>query len=158
MELDQVRRQRDTATKPTDTVETAEADGALTGGGSCHLRYQGEDGWHCLFAGKGLLQLMGCEQRELVGVLSACVLTPEGEQGSCTGGEILSRLAKRPQEIGHGGRVRQPDGRVRVSRLTYEATSEAAQAYSRRAEKAEPEEQRSGQRRRRRRRLPAKEG
>ncbi|MBQ2698130.1 MAG: PAS domain-containing protein, partial [Clostridia bacterium] len=113
MELDQVRRERDTAAKPAATVETAEADGALTGGGSCHLRYQGEDGWHCLFAGKGLLQLMGCEQRELVGVLSACVLTPEGEQGSCTGGEILSRLAKRPQEISHGGRVRQPDGRVR---------------------------------------------
>ena len=50
----------------------------------------------------------------------------------------------------------QPDGTVRVSRLTYEATSEAAQAYARRAEKAEPEERRSQQRRRRRRsKLPA---
>ena len=45
----------------------------------------------------------------------------------------------------------QPDKTVRVSRLTYEATSEAAQAYARRAEKADPEEQRSARRRRRRR-------
>ena len=43
----------------------------------------------------------------------------------------------------------QPDGMVRVSRLTYEATSEAAEAYARRAEKADPEER---PRRRRRRR------
>ena len=46
----------------------------------------------------------------------------------------------------------QADGKVRVSRLTYEATSEAAEAYARRAEKAEPEERRPGSRRRRRRR------
>lgn len=45
----------------------------------------------------------------------------------------------------------QPDGRIRVSRLTYEATSEAAQAYARRAEKADPEDQRTTRRRRRRR-------
>ena len=44
----------------------------------------------------------------------------------------------------------QPDGLVRVSRLTYEATSEAAEAYARRAAKAEPEDQRSTRRRRRR--------
>ena len=44
----------------------------------------------------------------------------------------------------------QPNGFVRVSRLTYEATSEAAQAYARRAEKADPEEQRTPRRRRRR--------
>ena len=43
----------------------------------------------------------------------------------------------------------QPNGLVRVSRLTYEATSEAAQAYARRAEKADPEEQRPRRRRRR---------
>ena len=51
------------------------------------------------------------------------------------------------------------DGTVRVSRLTYEATSEAAAAYARRAEKAEPEKSRpsSSQRRRRRSKLPAKE-
>lgn len=44
----------------------------------------------------------------------------------------------------------QQNGLVRVSRLTYEATSEAAQAYARRAEKADPEEQRPARRRRRR--------
>jgi hypothetical protein len=51
----------------------------------------------------------------------------------------------------------QPDGTVRVSRLTYEATSEAAQAYARRVEKADPEP-RSGTSRRRRSRskLPEK--
>ena len=51
----------------------------------------------------------------------------------------------------------QPDGTVRVSRLTYEATSEAATAYARRAEKADPEEQRNPRRRRRRSRLPQPE-
>ena len=45
----------------------------------------------------------------------------------------------------------QEDGLVRVSRLTYEATSEAAQAYARRAEKADPEDQPRNRRRRRRR-------
>ncbi len=45
----------------------------------------------------------------------------------------------------------QPDGTIRVSRLTYEATSEAAQAYARRAEKADPETPRTRTRRRRRR-------
>ncbi len=45
----------------------------------------------------------------------------------------------------------QEDGLVRVSRLTYEATSEAAQAYTRRAEKADPEDQPRNRRRRRRR-------
>lgn len=42
----------------------------------------------------------------------------------------------------------QPDGTVRVSRLTYEATSEAAQAYARRAESAEPEPPRPRRRKR----------
>ena len=46
----------------------------------------------------------------------------------------------------------QSDGTVRVSRLTYEATSEAAEAYARRAEKADPEDNTSRPRRRRRRR------
>jgi hypothetical protein len=53
-----------------------------------------------------------------------------------------------------------PDETVRVSRLTYEATSEAAEAYAKRAEKAEPEgNQRPTHRRRRRRRskLPTAE-
>jgi len=50
----------------------------------------------------------------------------------------------------------QPDNTVRVSRLTYEATSEAAAAYARRAEKADPEGQRGTSARRRRRRLAEK--
>ena len=53
----------------------------------------------------------------------------------------------------------QPDDTVRVSRLTYEATSEAAQAYARRAEKADPEptmRESAPRRRRRRSRLPVK--
>ncbi len=45
----------------------------------------------------------------------------------------------------------QPDGTVRVSRLTYEATSEAAEAYARRAEKADPEDRKPSAKRRRRR-------
>ncbi|MDO5401176.1 MAG: 3'-5' exonuclease [Eubacteriales bacterium] len=44
----------------------------------------------------------------------------------------------------------QPDGLIRVSRLTYEATSEAAEAYARRAEKADPEDTPRPRRRRRR--------
>ena len=52
----------------------------------------------------------------------------------------------------------QEDGTVRVSRLTYEATSEAAEAYARRAEKADPEESANRPRRRRRRRSAARTG
>ena len=51
----------------------------------------------------------------------------------------------------------QPDGTIRVSRLTYEATSEAAEAYARRAEKADPEDQHRTRRRRRRSKLPAQQ-
>ena len=47
----------------------------------------------------------------------------------------------------------QDNGLTRVSRLTYEATSEAAEAYARRAEKADPED--AARPRRRRRRKPA---
>ena len=46
----------------------------------------------------------------------------------------------------------QGEGSYRVSRLTYEATSEAAEAYARRVEKADPETPRSGSSRRRHRR------
>ena len=46
----------------------------------------------------------------------------------------------------------QPDNTVRVSRLTYEGTSEAAKAYANRADKADPEPRRASHRRRRRRR------
>ena len=54
----------------------------------------------------------------------------------------------------------QADGTLRVSRLTYGATSEAAEAYARRAERADPETPRSGspRRRRRRSRLPESDG
>lgn len=45
----------------------------------------------------------------------------------------------------------QPDETFRVSRLTYEATSEAAEVYARRAEKADPEDYSRPRRRRRRR-------
>ena len=51
----------------------------------------------------------------------------------------------------------QEDGKVRVSRLTYEATSEAAEAYARRAEKADPEDQVRRRRRRSRRSASAAE-
>ena len=63
-------------------------------------------------------------------------------------------LATCPQDGKFLIRVRlsqQPDGLVRVSRLTYEATSEAAEAYARRAEKADPEDNAHRPRRRRRR-------
>ncbi len=45
----------------------------------------------------------------------------------------------------------QQNGLTRVSRLTYEGTSESAAAYARRAEKADPQEPRISHRRRRRR-------
>ncbi len=51
----------------------------------------------------------------------------------------------------------QPDGKTRVSRLTYEATSEAAEAYARRAEKADPEDGGRPRRRRHRRSAPKTE-
>jgi len=68
-------------------------------------------------------------------------------------------LATCPQDGKFLIRVRlsqQPDGLTRVSRLTYEATSEAAEAYARRAEKADPEETPNRPRRRRRRRSAVK--
>lgn len=49
----------------------------------------------------------------------------------------------------------QLDGTVRVSRLTYEATSEAAEVYARRVEKADPEVRNPSQRRRKSR-IPRK--
>jgi len=67
-------------------------------------------------------------------------------------------LATCPQDGKFLIRVRlstQSDGLIRVSRLTYEATSEAAEAYARRAEKADPEESGTRPRRRRRRRSAA---
>ena len=69
-------------------------------------------------------------------------------------------LATCPEHGKFLSRVRlsgQSDGTIRVSRLTYEATSEAAEAYARRAEKAEPEEGAAPRRRRRRRGSSAKQ-
>ena len=97
----------------------------------------------------------------------AALSAMSGEENKCPtcGGKMLgSRWFSQPGHRymdlatcpAHGKfliRVRlseQPDGLVRVSRLTYEATSEAAEAYARRAEKADPEDQRSTRRRRRR--------
>lgn len=51
----------------------------------------------------------------------------------------------------------QENGLTRVSRLTYEATSEAAEAYARRAEKADPEDAARPRRRRRRRAVKPEE-
>ena len=51
----------------------------------------------------------------------------------------------------------QPDGTVRASRLTYEATSEAAEAYARRAQRAEPETPPRPRRRHRSRRKESQE-
>ena len=98
-----------------------------------------------------------------------------GEENKCPtcgrqmlGSRWFSQPGKRYMDLAtcpeHGKfliRVRlsdQPDGTVRVSRLTYEATSEAAEAYARRAEKAEPDVHRtsSNSRRRRRSKLPEK--
>lgn len=45
--------------------------------------------------------------------------------------------------------AQQPDGLFRVSRLVYDASSEAAESYARRAEKADPEEAAHTRRRRR---------
>ena len=50
----------------------------------------------------------------------------------------------------------QPDGTIRVSRLTYEATSEAAEAYARRVERADPEVKRPASSRHRKSRIPRK--
>ncbi len=65
-------------------------------------------------------------------------------------------LAQCPEDGKFLIRVRlstQEDDKIRVSRLTYEATSEAAEAYAKRAEKADPEgNQRPTHHRRRRRR------
>ena len=99
----------------------------------------------------------------------AALTAMDGEENKCptcgarmTGTRWFAQPGKRYMDLAecpeHGKfliRIRlsdQPDGKVRVSRLTYEATSEAAETYARRAERADPEERRpSGAQRRRRR-------
>ena len=91
-----------------------------------------------------------------------CARQMEGTRWFAQPGRRYMDLAACPEHGKFLIRVRlsdQPEGTVRVSRLTYEATSEAAEAYARRADKAEPEVHRpsgSQQRRRRRSRLPEK--
>ena len=92
----------------------------------------------------------------------------DGEENRCpicasvmTGTRWFSQPGRRYMDLAscpeHGKfliRIRlseQPDGKVRVSRLVYEATSEAAQAYANRAEKADPENLRPTRRRHRHR-------
>jgi len=115
-------------------------------------------------------ELPGCICREVFYDFSdkrAALAAMAGEQNKCPecGGRMLGSrwfaqpghrymdLATCPEHGKFLIRVRlseQADGLVRVSRLTYEATSEAAEAYARRAAKADPEDQRSTRRRRRR--------
>ncbi len=105
----------------------------------------------------------------------AALTAMDGEENKCptcgaqmTGTRWFAQPGRRYMDLAacpaHGKfliRIRlsdQPDGKVRVSRLTYEATSEAAEAYARRSEKADPEVRRpsGAQRRRRRSKLPEK--
>ena len=91
-----------------------------------------------------------------------CGAQMEGTRWFAQPGHRYMDLATCPEHGQFLIRVRlsdQPDGTVRVSRLTYEATSEAAAAYAKRAEKADPPERSSSQRRRRRRhsKLPVQE-
>ena len=115
-------------------------------------------------------ELPGCICREVFYDFSdkrAALAAMAGEENKCPtcGGKKLGSrwfaqpghrymdLATCPEHGKFLIRVRlseQPDGKIRVSRLTYEATSEAAEAYARRAAKADPEDQRTTRRRRRR--------
>jgi DNA polymerase III epsilon subunit-like protein len=129
-----------------------------------------EDGFHGA-------QIPGCVARKVYHGYAdkrAALSAMSGEENLCPvcGGRMLgSRWFAQPSHRymdlaccpEHGKfliRVRlsdQPDGTVRVSRLTYEATSEAAEAYARRAQKADPEERPTRSRRRRRSKLPTAE-
>ena len=115
-------------------------------------------------------ELPGCICREVFYDFSdkrAALASMAGEQNKCPecgnrmlGSRWFAQPGHRYMDLAtcpeHGKfliRVRlseQPDGLVRVSRLTYEATSEAAEAYARRAAKADPADQHSTRRRRRR--------
>ena len=123
-------------------------------------------------------ELPGCISRKVFydyGDKRAALGAMSGEENKCPtcgrqmlGSRWFSQPGRRYMDLAtcpeHGKfliRVRlsdQSDGTVRVSRLTYEATSEAAEAYARRAEKAEPDVRRpsSSTRRRRKSKLPEK--
>ncbi len=100
------------------------------------------------------------DKKEALGAMSGpenlcphCQAQMEGTRWFAQPGKRYMDLARCPEHGQFLIRVRlsdQEDGTVRVSRLTYEATSEAAEAYARRAEKADPQ-QRPPRRRRSRR-------
>ena len=116
-------------------------------------------------------ELPGCIRREVFRDLpdrEAALAAMSGRENKCPvcGRQMLGSrwfaqpghrymdLATCPEDGKFLIRVRmsqQPDGLTRVSRLTYEATSEAAETYARRAEKADPEERPRRKRRRSRR-------
>ncbi len=122
-------------------------------------------------------ELPGCIARKVFydyGDKRAALSAMSGEENECPvcgrrmlGSRWFSQQGHRYMDLAtcpeHGKfliRVRlseQEDGKIRVSRLTYEATSEAAEAYARRAEKADPEEPQRPYRRRRRRRSDSRE-
>ena len=86
-------------------------------------------------------------------VCPTCGKQMEGTRWFSQPGHRYMDLASCPEHGKFLIRIRlseQTDGLVRVSRLTYEATSEAAQAYERRSEKADPEEHPHTRRRHRR--------
>ena len=121
-------------------------------------------------------ELPGCIQREVFRDLpdkTAALAAMSGKENRCPicdrqmlGARWFAQPGHRYMDLAtcpeHGKfliRIRlsdQPDGLIRVSRLTYEATSEAAEAYARRAEKAEPEDRPRRRRRRRPRNAGAK--
>ncbi len=94
-------------------------------------------------------------------VCPICGAAMEGTRWFAQPGHRYMDLAACPEHGKFLIRIRlsdQPNGLTRVSRLTYEATSEAAETYARRAEKADPQEQRPTRRRRRRRGSVQEEG
>lgn len=98
---------------------------------------------------QALTAMAGCEN-----LCPVCGRQMLGSRWFAQPGHRYMDLATCPEHGKFLIRVRlspQPDGTIRVSRLTYEATSEAAEVYARRAQKAEPEAPSRPRRRRRKR-------
>ena len=105
--------------------------------------------YHDLADKKAALEAMSGEEN----ICPVCGAQMTGTRWFAQPGHRYMDIAQCPEHGQFLIRVRlsqQQDGKVRVSRLTYEATSEAAEAYARRAEKADPEERPTRRRRRRR--------
>ena len=105
--------------------------------------------YHDLADKKEALELMGGKEN----ICPVCGAQMTGTRWFAQPGHRYMDLAECPEDGKFLIRVRlsqQQDGKTRVSRLTYEATSEAAEAYAHRAEKADPEERPARRRRRRR--------